>query len=71
MLEECAGHMNYLSEHFYVGRVPWSQAGRTDVLTHVGMVREAIRAKADGHRKLQASLPNLNSTRPTKRSARR
>ncbi|AOS46366.1 Intracellular exo-alpha-(1-_5)-L-arabinofuranosidase 1 [Lacunisphaera limnophila] len=59
MLEECAEHMNYLSEHFYVGRTPWSKNGRTDVATHVGLVREAIRAKADGHRKLQASLPNL------------
>jgi alpha-N-arabinofuranosidase len=30
-----------------------------DLLTHVGQLKEAIRAKADGHRKLQASLPNL------------
>ena len=59
MLEECASHMNFLSEHFYVGRVPWNKEGRTDVTTHVGMVRNAIRAKAAGHRKLQASLPNL------------
>lgn len=59
MLEQCAEHMNYLSEHFYVGRVPWNKEGRTDVVTHVGMVRKAIREKADGHRKLQASLPNL------------
>jgi alpha-N-arabinofuranosidase len=51
--------MPYLSEHFYVGRVPWTQSGRTDVLSHVAMARDAIRAKADGHRKLQASLPNL------------
>ncbi|MDQ5979883.1 MAG: alpha-L-arabinofuranosidase [Verrucomicrobiota bacterium] len=59
MLEDCAEHMNYLSEHFYVGRVPWNKNGRTDVLTHVGLVSKAIREKADGHRKLQASLPNL------------
>jgi alpha-N-arabinofuranosidase len=59
MLEECAEHMNYLSEHFYVGRVPWNKNGRTDVLTHVGLVSKAIREKAEGHRKLQASLPNL------------
>lgn len=59
MLEECADHMSILSEHFYEGRVPWRQNGRTDVITHVGLLREAIRAKADGHRKLQASLPNL------------
>jgi alpha-N-arabinofuranosidase len=59
MLEQCAEHMNYLSEHFYVGRVPWNKSGRVDVAAHTAMVREAIRNKADGHRKLQASLPNL------------
>jgi alpha-L-arabinofuranosidase len=59
MLEDCAEHMNYLSEHFYVGRTPWSKNQRTDVISHVALVRDAIREKADGHRKLQASLPNL------------
>ena len=59
MLEECADHMSILSEHFYRGRVPWTKEGRTDLLTHVGMLRESIRQKAEGHRKLQASLPNL------------
>jgi alpha-N-arabinofuranosidase len=59
MLEQCADHMNYLSEHFYVGRVPWNKNGRTDAISHAAMARDAIRAKADGHRKLQASLPNL------------
>jgi len=60
MLEQCADHMSILSEHFYSGRVPWTKVGRVDVATHVGQLREAIRKKADGHRKLQASLPNLN-----------
>jgi alpha-N-arabinofuranosidase len=59
MLEECAEHMTMLSEHFYNGRVPWTKDGRTDLLTHVGMLRQSIREKAEGHRKLQASLPNL------------
>lgn len=59
MLEECADHMSILSEHFYSGRVPWNKDGRTDVITHTGLLREAIRAKAEGHRKLQASLPHL------------
>ncbi len=59
MLEECADHMSILSEHFYRGRLPWTKEGRTDLLTHVGMLRESIRHKADGHRALQASLPNL------------
>jgi alpha-L-arabinofuranosidase len=59
MLEDCADHMNYLSEHFYVGRVPWTKEGRTDVLTHVGLGADGVAHEADGHRKLQASLPNL------------
>jgi alpha-N-arabinofuranosidase len=59
MLEQCAGHLTMLSEHFYNGRVPWTKDGRTDLLTHVGMLRDSIRRKAEGHRKLQASLPHL------------
>jgi alpha-N-arabinofuranosidase len=59
MLEQCADHMTMLSEHFYRGRVPWTKDERTNLLTHVGMLREAIREKADGHRTLQASLTNL------------
>jgi alpha-N-arabinofuranosidase len=59
MLEQCADHMTMLSEHFYRGRVPWNENGRTNLLAHVGMLRESIREKADGHRKLQAGLTNL------------
>jgi len=59
MLEDCADHMDILSEHFYSGRVPWNKSGRVDLNTHVAMLKDAIRKKADGHRKLQASLPNL------------
>ncbi|HPU57313.1 MAG TPA: alpha-L-arabinofuranosidase C-terminal domain-containing protein, partial [Verrucomicrobiota bacterium] len=59
MLEECADHMNMLSEHFYRGRVPWTEEGRTNLLDHVAMLKESIRHKADGHRKLQGSLTNL------------
>jgi alpha-N-arabinofuranosidase len=59
MLEACADNMSILSEHFYRGRVPWTKEGRVDLVTHVGMLRESIRKKADGHRQLQASLPNL------------
>ncbi|HMP84806.1 MAG TPA: alpha-L-arabinofuranosidase C-terminal domain-containing protein, partial [Verrucomicrobiota bacterium] len=59
MLEQCADRMTMLSEHFYEGRVPWKTNQRTNLLAHVAMLRDAIRHKADGHRKLQASLPNL------------
>lgn len=59
MLETCADNMDMISEHFYSGRVPWKTDGRVDLVTHVGQVKESIRHKADGHRKLQASLANL------------
>ena len=59
MLEECAEHMDLLSEHFYRGRLPWTQDPRADLMTHVGMLKDSIRKKAEGHRTLQASLPNL------------
>jgi alpha-L-arabinofuranosidase len=59
MLEASARHMNMLSEHFYEGRTPWSQEGRVDLVAHVAKLRSSIRHKAEGHRKLQASLPNL------------
>jgi len=51
--------MTMLSEHFYRGRVPWRNDEMTNLLTHVAMLKESIRKKAEGHRKLQASLPNL------------
>jgi alpha-N-arabinofuranosidase len=60
MLEQCADHMNLLSEHFYEGRVPWKDNGRVDIIEHVALLKNAIRAKAEGHRKLQAGLTNLN-----------
>ncbi len=59
MLENCADHMSILSEHFYRGRVPWTKDERTNLLAHVALLRESIREKADGHRKLQAGLTNL------------
>ncbi len=59
MLEECADHMSILSEHCYNGRLPWTKEGRVDLLAYVAELKDSIRKKADGHRKLQASLPNL------------
>ena len=59
MLENCADHMSILSEHFYRGRLPWTKGERTNLLAHVAMMRESVREKADGHRKLQAGLTNL------------
>ncbi len=60
MLEQCADHMDLLSEHFYEGRVPWTRNPRVALNDHVALLKNAIRSKAEGHRKLQGSLTNLN-----------
>ena len=52
MLRHCAGHMHELSEHFYC-------QGNADVATHVALVRDAIRGKADAHRRYRKAIPNL------------
>lgn len=48
-----------ISEHFYVGRVPWDESGRLPVLEHVPQVKHSIRDRVDSHLELQASLTNL------------
>jgi alpha-N-arabinofuranosidase len=50
MLEQCADHMNYLSEHFYCGR------NRDNLIAHVNQLADSIREKVEGHRRLQAEL---------------
>lgn len=60
MLMDCADHMTMLSEHFYSGRVPWTEDGRADTIAHVALLRDSIREKAEGHRELQARLENLD-----------
>jgi len=50
MLEECASKMDYIAEHFYCGRKA------DDVPAHVAQLVDAVRQKAEGHRKLQAEL---------------
>lgn len=59
MLLASAEHMNLISEHFYEGRVPWTQSGRGELSAEVVKLKNTIRKKADGHRKLQPTLPNL------------
>ena len=56
MLEKCADNMNFVSEHFYCGRVPWTNEGKIPIEQHVGLLREQIRKKAASHRELQAKL---------------
>jgi alpha-N-arabinofuranosidase len=52
--------MDLISEHFYEGRVPWNSREKTSLSEHVSLLKNSIRKKAEGHRKLQAELPNLN-----------
>jgi len=57
MLRECSDLMDYISEHFYRrGRAPRSEEGELDVVKHAGLLRESVREKAVGHRKLQKEL---------------
>lgn len=59
MLLACADHMSLISEHFYEGRLPWTKNGRGELAAEVVKLKNTIRKKAEGHRQLQASLPNL------------
>jgi alpha-N-arabinofuranosidase len=56
MLEKCADNMDFVSEHFYSGRLPWTKDGEIPIDQHVGLLREQIRKKAASHRELQAKL---------------
>jgi alpha-N-arabinofuranosidase len=56
MLANCADRMNFISEHFYRGRLPWDESTRYPLSEAVTQLKEGIRQKADGHRALQAEL---------------
>jgi alpha-L-arabinofuranosidase len=60
MLEASADKMNVLSEHFYQGRVPWTQDTRLDLLKSVTQMKDSIRQKAEGHRQMQPAVSQLN-----------
>ncbi len=59
MLMNCADYMHLISEHFYRGRLPWEESSRFPLEEAVVQMKTAIRETAQGHRRLQASLPNL------------
>jgi alpha-N-arabinofuranosidase len=59
MLENCAEYMDYISEHFYRGRTPWNEE-RPDITGHVALLKDSIREKAEGHRKMQKELGLLD-----------
>lgn len=60
MLEDCANHMNFLSEHFYVGRTPWTEGGELPPVEHVKLAREQILRIASEHRRLQPAIRQLD-----------
>lgn len=60
MLEDCAENMTWISEHFYSGRVPWTDEGELPLVEHVQLLKNNIRKIVAQHRELQASLENLD-----------
>ena len=52
MLAEASNHMDYLSEHFYVGEKP-------GLLSHVNQVPREVRRIAEAHRKYRQAIPTL------------
>jgi alpha-N-arabinofuranosidase len=52
MMRECADHMDLISEHFYCHAKP-------DLAEHVAQIANAIRHKADAHRKYRQDIPAL------------
>jgi len=59
MLEDCSDHMTWISEHFYSGRVPWTDEGELPLVEHVQLLKNNIGKIVSQHRELQASLENL------------
>lgn len=59
MLERCGNQMNFISEHFYRGQLPWTKDGKMPIEEHVGQLREEIRKKAATHREMQAKLRRM------------
>ncbi|MDQ8185172.1 alpha-L-arabinofuranosidase C-terminal domain-containing protein [Pelagicoccus sp. SDUM812002] len=60
MLKDSHEYMDYISEHFYTGRTPWSDTERGPIAEHLESMRQNIRTKAEGHRELQPKLEELD-----------
>ena len=54
MLAEASNHMDFISEHFYVGHKP-------GLLSHVSQMPAEVRRIAEAHRKYAAAIPTLKS----------
>ncbi|MCJ7485699.1 MAG: alpha-L-arabinofuranosidase [Candidatus Aminicenantes bacterium] len=52
MLAEASNHMDFISEHFYVGH-------KAGLLSHVNQMPTEIRRIAEAHRKYRATIPTL------------
>lgn len=52
MMRECAEHMDLISEHFYRQETP-------DLASHVAQIAEAVRGKAEAHRRYREQLDSL------------
>ncbi len=52
MLKHCADHMDLMSEHFYCGERP-------GLLAHVRQIPNAVRHKADAHRRYRKEIDTL------------
>jgi len=52
MLANCHGHMDLLSEHFYCNK-------KENLLEHIMQIRNAVRDKAEAHRRYLAEIPEL------------
>ncbi len=56
MLEQCAGAMDFISEHFYKGRTPWGEKTPDEIPAYVSLLKDEIRKKSARHRELQTKL---------------
>ncbi|MBN2473362.1 MAG: hypothetical protein JXB62_02045 [Pirellulales bacterium] len=52
MMQHCADHMDLISEHFYRGESP-------GLASHVRQIPEAVRGKADAHRRYRRQFDSL------------
>lgn len=52
MMKHCANHMDLISEHFYCGE-------KKDLIGHVRQIADAIRRKADAHRRYRRDFDSL------------
>ncbi|WP_339382607.1 alpha-L-arabinofuranosidase C-terminal domain-containing protein [Pelagicoccus albus] len=60
MMEGSADYMHLISEHFYSGETPWTDAQELEPIEHVVLMRDQIRRISSEHRRLQPEIEELN-----------